>query len=232
MQPDLLSVQEEEEQTQSLPLQDLTPSESLSTAEITQPEPIPVMEAVDTKPALAPQRKRAKLNIAAIALTFLSFLLFLSLGWVGYWAYTLNNELTITQGQLAALQAEHSKLQTDYATLTSENEKLNTDLSQSKADLEKANAELATSQADLSKSKEKNVKLEAQIDTAGSLAEIFYVLAISDDETGILKVDRLVTEIKDKELMKRWDAFTGSPSADSMGTFLEYLAAATRNSLR
>jgi len=231
MPPDLLSAQKEEEVPESLPPQDLPPSESLSAPEIAQPEPIPV-QAVDAKSAPPPQKKRAKLNIVAIGLVFLVFLLFLSLGWVGYWTYTLNNELTTTHGQLAALQAEHSKLQTDYATLTSENETLNANLTQSKADLEKANAELATAQADLSKSKEKNEKLDAQIDTAGSLAEIFYVLTISDNQTAILKVDRLVTETKDKELTKRWDAFTGSPSADSMSAFLEYLAAATRNRLR
>ena len=232
MQPDLLSVQQEEEVPESLPPQDLTPSELLSAPEIAQPEPISVGEAADAKPALSPQKKRAKLNIAVIALTFLVFLLFLAFGWVGYWAYTLNTELTTAQGQLAALQAEHGKLQTDYTALTSENEKLNADLTQSKTEGEKANTDLAAAQADLSKSKEKAEKLDAQIDTAGSLAEIFYVLTITDNETDLLKVDRLVTASKDKELIKRWDAFTGSPSPDSMSAFLEYLATATRNSLR
>ena len=231
MQPDLLSAQQEEEEIQTLPPQDLTTAESLSAPEIAQPEPIPV-QAVDTKPALPPERKRAKLNIAAVALTFLSFVLFLSLGWVGYWAYTLNNELVTTQGQLAALQAEHSKLQTDYAALTGENEKLNADLNQSKADLEKANTELTSAQEDLSKSKAKNEKLDAQIDTAGSLAEILYVITISDNESAILKIDRLVNETKDKELMKRWDTFTRSPSGDAMAAFLEYLVLTTRNNLR
>ena len=232
MQPDLLSIQQEQEVPESLPPQDLTPSESISAPEIAQPESVSVAEAVDAKPALPPQKKRARLNIAVIGLTFLVFLLFLAFGWVGYWAYTLNTELTTTQGQLAALQAEHGKLQTDYIVLTSENEKLNADLTQSKADLEKANADVATAQSDLSKSKEKAEKLDAKIDTAGSLAEIFYVLTITDNQTAILKVDRLVTESKDKELIKRWDAFTGSPSPDSMSAFLQYLATATRNSLR
>ena len=232
MQPDLLSAQEEQEQSPSLPLQDLTQPESLSTPDTSQAEPVTVAEVVDVKPALPQQKKRARINIAAVALTFLVFLLFLLLGWVGYWAYTLNTQLTSTQGQLTALQAEHDKLQTEYTTLASQNEKLNADLTQSKTDLEKANTDLSTAQADLSESKEKAEKLNAKIDTAGSLTEIFYVLAVTDNETVFLKVDRLVTETKDKELIKRWDAVTGSPSPDSMSAFLEYLATTTRNSLR
>jgi uncharacterized protein HemX len=221
MQPDLLTAQEEEEQSPTFPPQHLT-----------QPEPAPVAELIEVKPAPPPQKKRAKLNIAAITLAFLVFVLFLALGWVGYWAFTLNTELTTTHAQFAALQAEHSQLQKDFAALTSDHEKLNADLTQSKTDLEKTNADLTTAQADLSESQEKAEKLEAKIDTADSLAEIFYIMAVTDDETVFLKVDRLVTATKDKELMKRWDAVTGSPTPDSMGAFLEYLATATRNSLR
>jgi hypothetical protein len=233
MQPDLLSAQHEEEQLESLPPEDLVPSEPPSASDIVQPEPTPVVEAVDVKPALPVEKKRSKLKIAAtIGLAFLVVLLLLSFGWVGYWAYTLNTELTTTQGQLAALQAEHSKLQTDYATLTSENEKLNADLTQTKADLEKANSELTITQGDLTKSKEKNEKLEAQIDTASSLSEILYVLTTSHNESDILKIDRLVNETKDKELVKHWDTFARSPSEDAFGTFLEYLIVTTRNSLR
>jgi uncharacterized protein HemX len=232
MQPDLLSAQREGEQIESLLPQDQTPSEPSSRPEIVQPEPTSIAETVNTKPEFPAQKKRAKFNIAVIGLTFLVFLLFLAVGWTGYWAYTLNTELTTTQGQFAALQAEHSKLQTDYTALTSENEKLNADLTQSQADLEKANIELTTAQEDLRKSKEKNEKLDAQIDTASSLTEILYVMSISDNETAILKIDRLVTETNDKELMKRWDEFTRSPSEEAMGALLEYLFVTTRNSLR
>jgi hypothetical protein len=232
MQPDLLSAQREAEVPESLPPQDLTPAESLSTPEVAHPEPISVLEAIAAKPALAPQKRRAKLNTAVIGLVFLVFLLFLSFGWVGYWAYTLNAELTATQRQLSALQAKHDKLQADYAMRTSENDKLNADLTQSKTDLEKANTDLATAQADLSKSKEKGERLDAQIDTASSLMEILYVMTISDNDSDILKIDRLVNESKDKELKKKWDTFTRSPSEDAIGAFLDYLVLASRNSLR
>ena len=232
MQPDLLSAQREEEQSESLPLQKPTQFESLSAPEIAQPEPTAVTAAVDAKPALPPQKKTAKLNFAVIGLAFLVFLLFLAFGWVGYWAYALNAELTTTRGQLVALQAEHGKLQNDSTKLISDNEKLNADLTQSRADLEKANTELTAVQADLSQAKEKSEKLDAQIDTASSLTEILYVMTIIDNQSGILKIDRLVNESNDKELMKRWDTFTRSPSEDAMSAFLEYLVVTARNSLR
>ena len=119
-----------------------------------------------------------------------------------------------------------------YTALTSENEKLNADLTQFRIDLEKANTDLTTAQADLSKSKDKGEKLDAQIDTAGKLAEILYVMSISDDESDILKIDRLVTESKNRELMKQWDTVTTSPSEDAFVAFLNYLVLSTRNSLR
>jgi septal ring factor EnvC (AmiA/AmiB activator) len=178
------------------------------------------------------ERKRTKINIAVIGLSLLVVLLFLAFGWVGYWAYTLNTELTTTQGQLAALQAEHAKLQTNYAALTSDNEKLNAELTQSKADLEQANTDLTTAQADLSKSKDQGKKLDTQIEAAGGLAEILYVMAISDNESDILKIDRLINETNDTQLIKEWDTFTRSPSEDAFNTFFNYLLMATRNSLR
>jgi uncharacterized protein HemX len=227
MQPDLLSPQREEEQPESLLSQDLS-----SVPDTSPPEPSPVAEAVAPTAAPATQKKRLKLNIATLALALLVLVMFMAFGWVGYWAYTLNTELTTTQGQLAALQAEHAKLQTDYAALTSDNEKLNAELTQSKADLEQANTDLTTAQADLSKSKDQGEKLDAQIETAGGLAEILYVMAISDNESDILKIDRLINETNNTQLIKEWDTFTRSPSEDAFNAFFNYLMMATRNSLR
>ena len=232
MQSDLLSPQREEERPESLSTQELIPSESLSLPDAAQREPSPVAVAVAPTPMPAIERKRTKINIAVIGLSLLVVLLFLAFGWVGYWAYTLNTELTTTQGQLAALQAEHAKLQTNYAALTSDNEKLNAELTQSKADLEQANTDLTTAQADLSKSKDQGKKLDTQIEAAGGLAEILYVMAISDNESDILKIDRLINETNDTQLIKEWDTFTRSPSEDAFNTFFNYLLMATRNSLR
>jgi hypothetical protein len=233
MQPDLLSAQREEEQApESLSLQDPMPPETLSAPDPVQREPISVVEAVAVKPAVSAEKKRSGLTIAVIGLVLLVFLLLLSFGWVGFWAYTLNSEFNTAQQQLAVLQAEHAKLQTDYAALTSENEKLNTDLAQSKADLEKANTDLTSAQADLSKSKQEGAKLADQIDAAGKLTEILYVTTTLDEESDILKIDRLINGSKDKELAKQWDTFTGSPSEDAFGAFIEYLVSGIRNSLK
>jgi type VI protein secretion system component VasF len=230
MQTDLLFTQREEEQPESLSSQNLTLSEIPSTPETAQPEPPSTVEA---NPAVRVEKKHSGLKIAAIVLAFLAiFALLLSFAWVGYWAYTLNNELNTTQQQLTTLQTEHEKLQADYVALTSKNEKLNSDLALSKSDLEKSNTDLTSTQADLSKSKQNEEKLQTRIDAAGQLMEILYVMSTSDHESDVLKLDRLVTESKDKELMEQWDTFTQSPSEDAIGAFLEYIVSAIRNHLK
>lgn len=229
MQSDLLFHKREEEQRGPLSHQDLIPSESLSTSEMAQPEPTSAVEAI---PTARVEKKRSTLKIAGIVLAVLAiFILFLSFASVGYWGYTLNNELTTSQQQLTALQAEHEKLQTDYAVVTSENEKLNAELSQFKTDLDKASSDLEDAQARLDTSEAQNKGLHAQIDTASALAEILYVVATSEDDADILKIDRLVNAAGNRELTKHWEAFAESPSEDAFNTFFTYLLFVTHESL-
>jgi uncharacterized protein HemX len=232
MQSDLLFPQREEERPESLSTQELIPSASLPLPDAAQREPSSVAEAVAPTLMPAVEKKRTKINIAVIGLSLLVILLFLAFGWVGYWAYTLNTELSTTQGQLVALQAEHAKLQTDYATLTSEHEKLNAELNQTKAHLEQANTDLTAAQADLSKSKDRGENLDAQIDVAGKLAEILYVWSMSDSASDVFKVDELVKESNNQQLIDKWNTFTRTPSDDALGAFVEYLILAIRNSVR
>lgn len=229
MQPDLLSP-EREEQPEPFSVDGTVQSKSLPVTEVLPPDATVAKEGASPAPAVG--KKRAKLNIAAIGLSFLVFMLLLAFAWVGYWAYTLNNQLAATQGQLTALQAEQAKLQTEYATLKSENEKLNTDLAQSRGDLEKANAALTTVQDDLSKSKDRAEKLDTQIDVSGKLAEILFVWTTSDSPSDIFKLDTLINETNNQELISKWNALTKSPSEDAFDACMEYLILAIRNSLR
>jgi septal ring factor EnvC (AmiA/AmiB activator) len=230
MQPDLLSTQLEEHQPEPLSSQERLPSEPLSTPETPQFDPTPTVEAI---PAVQVAKKRSGWKIAVTVLAVLATVAFLlTFAWVGYWAYTLNNQLQTTQQELAALQTEHAQLESDYAALTSESEKLTDELAQSKADLEQSNTDLTSTQSDLSKSKQNEEKLQNRIDAAGQLLEILYVMTTSDHESDILKVDRLVYESKDQELIKQWDTLTESPSEDAMTEFLDYLVSAMRDHLK
>jgi cell division protein FtsB len=234
MQPDLLSAQREEVQPEAVSPQELTQAESRSmpVPESAPPEPDPVDETVKSIPSSAKEKRRLKLNIAVIGLSLLLFLLLLSFGWVGYWAYTLNTELTASQGQLMALQANYDKLQADYTALTSENEKLNAELTQSKANLEKTNTDLTAARGDLSESMQRGENLDAQIDRAGKLAEVLFVWNTMDNPSDIFKLDTLINETNDKDLISQWNTFTRSPSDEALGGFLDYLILTIRNSLR
>lgn len=230
MQPNLLSIQQEEQPASS---QDLIQPEAASTPDPVQRGTIPAVEATDANPAIRVEKKRSKPNIVAVSLVLLFiFGLFLSFAGVGYWAYMLNNKLNTAQQQLTALQSEHTNLQADYASLTSENKKLNNDLTQSRAELEKTTTNLTTTQADLSRSKQDGEKLQTQFEEAGDLVEVLYATATSDEESDIFKIDRLITESNNKDLVKHWDTFTSSPSEDAFSAFLDYLILATRNSLK
>jgi hypothetical protein len=76
-------------QTNLLPAQPNEEMESLSPQDVGKPpESVPVAA-----------KKRSKLIIAWIGLGLCAVLFLLSFAWVGYWAYTLNTQLTATQHQ-------------------------------------------------------------------------------------------------------------------------------------
>jgi hypothetical protein len=232
MQPDLLSAHQEDPPADSRSTEDVTPSESFAISEVAKPAPTPVDEATNSQTVPSAQKKRSNLNFAVVGLTLLVFVLFVAFGWVGYWTYTLYTELTSTQQQLAALQAKHDKLQADYTALTGEKEELKADLLQSRTDLEKANSELTSAQADLSTSKQNGEKLQTKLEKAGDFIEILYVTATSDEQSDILKIDRLITESNNQELIQQWDTLTEAPSEDAFSAFLDYLILAARDSLK
>lgn len=57
-------------------------------------------------------------------------------------------------------------------------------------------------------------------------------MAISDRESDILKIDRLINDVNNQALTKEWNIFANSPSEDAFSSFLEYLIFATYESLR
>jgi regulator of replication initiation timing len=233
MQPDLLIPEKEENQPEPLAIQEETSSQPLFTPEAAQqPAPAPVNEPTPVKPSPTAEKKRAKLNVAAIILGVIVFFLLLGVAGLGYGVYVLRAELISTQQQLAALQGEHGKLQTDYTALTTENEKLNAELTQSKADLEKTNADLTTAQADLKKSQDQNSDLNAKIDKASKLANVLYSWFTSKSPSDMFKIDTQIKDARDTQLTSLWNKFTNSPSEAKFGDLMIYLATALHNGLK
>jgi hypothetical protein len=232
MQPNPIAPQEEGKQPEPLSLQDMTQSEPISAQEEARLEPPSSHEITEPRISPIPQKKSSRWNIPAIILGIFSFILLVAVAGLGYWGYTLNTKLTATQQQLTALQGGHSKLQADYAALTSDHEKLNTDLTQSKADLEKANTDLTTTQASLKKSQDQNKNLNAQIDKASKLTEVLYAWTTSTEPSDVFRIDTLIKEANDQQLITQWDNLTRSPSNDAFGKFLNFLVAKIRVSLK
>ena len=222
MQPDPLSPQPEESQPVSLPVEEGIP------VEVT-----PVQEIVKVEPVALEQRKAPKRSTTATGLGVLVFLLLVAVAAVGYWAFTLNNQLTMTRQQLAALQGEHDKLKKDYAALVSDKDKLNTDLTQTKADLEKANVDLAAAKGDLQKSKNENAALSGKIDKTKKLADILYKWFNSPGTAAdIFDLDTQIKATDDAQLKTIWKDLTAAPTQEKFGGFILYLVKAVRNSLQ
>jgi uncharacterized phage infection (PIP) family protein YhgE len=219
MQPDLLSAEKDENAPQE------TSSDALPVTENVQVESAPVVEETPVTPIQIPEKKRSKVRLASIVLGILVFLFFVAFAWVGYWTYQLNTQLTDTQQQLSALKAEHEKLQSDYQTLSSEKDQLN-------KDLEKSNADLATAQSDLSKSKQKSSDLTQKMDKASKLVDVLHAWLTSDEASDVFEINALIDKSGNQDLINEWSKLMKSPSDEAFGNFVEYLATATRDSLK
>ena len=228
MQPDLLSAQTQEQHSESL-TPETSEFESISTTETSQ---IPVNEHPTLKASPAVEKKRVRINLAAVGLGIFVLLLLAALAGVMYWGFTLNTKLTSTQQQLSTLQSGYSRLQSDYLKLVNDHQTQNTQLSQTKTDLEKAKTDLTAAQAELSKSNDQNKDLESKLDTAGKLTEVLYAWNTTDDPSDLFRIDTLINETENKQVISQWNTFAKSPSDEALNTFMDYLITAIRNSVR
>ncbi len=101
------------------------------------------------------------------------------LGGLGYWGYTLGNDLTATRQQLA-------KLQENYDSLLAQDQKLSADLVDVKAELADTQLELDATKTELAtSSQELNKKNKSMKDAAARLVVLKKMLApfIGDDNS-------------------------------------------------
>jgi septal ring factor EnvC (AmiA/AmiB activator) len=191
---------------------------------------LPLTQEKQAEQSPTPEQKNSK-KFPVFWVVLLAIVL-IAAGGLGFWAYTLNSNLTATQQQLATLQGEHDKLQADYAQLKSDNEKMTADFNQTTADLESTKKELATAQADLKKSRDQNKSLQSKIDVAIKKAEILYAVSTVKSAKDFLAVDTLIKATNDNQLLKEWDNFTSSPTTDGSVKFLLYLIGSVRDGLK
>lgn len=221
-------------QPEPLPQPEEQKPEVPSTTEAPAPVPAPMPTPV-AAPAPAPVqvRKASKgFPIFTILGILLTLVLLVATVGLGYWAYTLNTQLTDTQQQLTTLQGEHTKLKADFATLQGEKDKLSKDLDQTKADLDKANTELATAKSDLDKANTKITELTAKIEKVSKLAEVLFAWNTVDETSDILEIDKLVDDTNNSELAKRWKNMTNSFTDQNYNDFIDYLISQIRIGLK
>ena len=214
--------------------------EPLAQNETPQPESTAPDEVIQSKTPPTQEGKPAKkLNVAAIVLGVLAFILLLGAAGLGYMAYTLNTQLTATrqelsttQQELTALQESHNQLQAEHSSLKSDHEKVTADLNQTKTDLDKSNTELAATQTSLKSSQDQNTELSDKIDLARKNAEILYAFSTVKGASDLMKIDSLIRATNDKQMLAKWDTFTSSPSTESSVDFILYLMSSISDTLK
>ena len=151
----------------------------------------------------ASEPKAAKRSVLPIFLV----ILFLLAAGLGFSAYQLNANLTESRQQLADLQGEHAKLQSDYDALKGDNATLSSNLDQTKAELENTNSNLAATQGDLEKTQTEHKTLQEKLALAQKKADILYALSTAETGADILAIDTAIKATNDSQLLAEWNIF-------------------------
>lgn len=216
-------------QPESLDKETLQPDEP-KPEEIIQSELQAVNEEIQPTAAFSWTKKLPTSYYAIGSLILLLLMAIICLGGLGYWGYTLGNDLTATRQQLAALQGKYDLLESENNKLSTDLAQSNADLAQSNADLEKIKKELASSQKELS-AKTKSMKdamlrftvlrksLIPLTQTENNMeSEEEFIAFFSDWIQSIEDVHDPILQSKFEDMV---DAILAGKSGD--GSFIEYL---------
>lgn len=190
--------------------------ESASTEPVVSPKAAPQPEvtrgaAIVQPVSPPPAKKNAWVNILV---GLLIFLLVASAAGLGYWDYTLNNNLTSTKNQTTELQGKYEKLQSNNKQLTS-------DLAQAKIDLEKATGDLKKIQGDLTDVDLDAKVVKARITTTTKLMDVVIATFVSDEK--LPDLDKKIKATDDNKLISLWETFKKSGKQDDLNKFYDYL---------
>lgn len=178
-----------------------------------QPEP-----SLAPEPQAAPHVEAAKK--APGKFNFLAVILVVLLLAVGFWAFTLGNNLKATQAELATLQGKYDSLSAEKTQLSGDLDQATTDLEATKTELEKAKEELAKAQSDLSKSNEEASALRTKMDKAAQYVAIMKAMFADQDPIATLAK---MTEVKDTKLQSLFTQYATTSSADDLQKWLAYI---------
>jgi septal ring factor EnvC (AmiA/AmiB activator) len=179
-------------------------------------------------PVYVPEKKRS-VNVFGISMTVVSLLLLCVSAGLGYYAYTLNTNLTNTTNALAALQAEHDKLKADYATLQGDNSKLNSDIAALQSELDATKNDLATAQTDLQAAKDQTAALQTKIEAALRRLDVLVGWWVEDKTEKGVEADIRAT--RDTKLLDLFQTYLSSSNFNDFDRWLSYLIESIVNEL-
>jgi septal ring factor EnvC (AmiA/AmiB activator) len=119
------------------------------------------------------QKKSGVGNIVAIVLGLFCVVLLCAMAGLGYWAYTLDKDLTAARADIAKLQGEKDTLNSEKNKLTTDLNSTRSELDAAKAELSATKAELETAKADLESARSDMAALQANMDKALKYLNIF-----------------------------------------------------------
>lgn len=192
--------------------------ESVDQPEVTNPEgsahaDAPVKDAVVQPAPSQPGKKKS--SPAKFLIGFLIFILLIGVAGLGYWGYTLNNDLTAAQSRLAELQGKHDELQAD-------NEKLTSEIAQTKADIEKAQDDTKSARSDLTNAQNKAKIVTERLTTTSKYMAIVDSIFVKEDNDIVITIE--VALINDTELTGLFETIIKKgATTENFNAFINYV---------
>ncbi len=185
------------------------------------PQPQAPVGAIVAQPVPPPLPQRKGNCLSTILVSLLILMLLATAAGLGYWGYTLNNNLTKTKQDIVTLQGKHDKLVTDNASLTTDLTKTNADLDKSNTDLDKTGKDLTTTQGDLAKVQQSSKEVQDRITQTSKLMDVAVSIFVSNDTWA--EIGQRVKGTNDTQLNSLWDKFFANKNNETWATFLNYL---------
>lgn len=163
-------------------------------------------------PIPVPTKRTGVLGKVLVGL-FIFVLLAVATG-LGYWDYTLNQSLTLTNSQIADWQSK-------YETLQNENKQLNLDFTAAKDELKKATADLNKTQGETKETQKNADVVDTRMKFTLQLFDVANALIIEQADFDV--VEQKIVATKDAKLLELWEKVKSGQRQEDLDSFLFYL---------
>lgn len=172
------------------------------------------MEAMPSPEMPVPVPAKKTGMVGRILIGLFIFILLAVAGGLGYWNYTLNQNLTSTHNQITDWQGK-------YEALQNENKQLNLDLTAAKDEFDKATADLKKVQGETKETQKNAGVVDTRMKFTLQLFDVANALIIEKADFDV--VEQKIVATKDAKLLELWGKVKSGQRQEDLDSFLFYL---------